>query len=97
MSVLARCGTCERAWSAAAQAHCVSCHEQFNSVTAFDRHRTGPADARRCIPVKRFAAPHGKPREPLHVRTGTEGRSAWATALRVNGETATGIPEGAPP
>jgi hypothetical protein len=28
---------------------CAGCGERFKSVTSFDRHRTGPQDARRCL------------------------------------------------
>ncbi len=30
---------------------CRGCGELFNSVTAFDAHRTGPADRRRCLTI----------------------------------------------
>jgi hypothetical protein len=33
------CTQCGHKWSGLAQAHCKSCHEHFNSVSAFDRHR----------------------------------------------------------
>jgi hypothetical protein len=34
-----RCTQCGHEWSGLAQAHCKSCCQHFNSVSAFDRHR----------------------------------------------------------
>jgi hypothetical protein len=31
------------------QCHCRACGQSFRSVSGFDRHRTGPADVRRCL------------------------------------------------
>lgn len=43
-----RCGNCPARWWGARIAHCSSCHETFSTVTAFDAHRVGPDNARRC-------------------------------------------------
>lgn len=29
--------------------HCGACHRDFMGLTAFDKHRTGPHDDRRCV------------------------------------------------
>jgi hypothetical protein len=54
---------CGRRWTGLAQAHCMSCHEHFSSVTGFDKHRstgrcTPPTDVRRGDGV-----PYFKPEE----------------------------------
>ena len=35
---------------------CGACGEHFRSVKAFDAHRQGPSDDRRCLPTPRMAA-----------------------------------------
>lgn len=62
------------------------CHEHFNSDAAFDRHRTGPISARRCIPAKRFSEPFGKRKQPLLVLVERNDGPAWVTALRDSGK-----------
>lgn len=43
------CPVCERRWDGADQAHCrAGCCRHFGSVRAFDLHRQGPVDDRRC-------------------------------------------------
>jgi hypothetical protein len=42
------CGRCDARWSGTSMAHCSACCTTFGSVAAFDRHRTGPLDDRRC-------------------------------------------------
>jgi hypothetical protein len=34
------CG-CGRTWTSLTECHCRTCHRQFTSVTAFDRHQPG--------------------------------------------------------
>ena len=77
-----RCGSCKRTWNANGQAHCRSCHEQFNSDAAFDRHREGDADNRECVPVARFSEPFGKAQTPRLVQTARADGPVWVTALR---------------
>lgn len=43
------CGRCDARWGGLKTAHCATCHHTFTSITAFDKHRTGPADARTCL------------------------------------------------
>ena len=46
---LNRCGSCDRRWSGLAVCHCSMCHRHFAGKSAFDRHRRGPDQARRCL------------------------------------------------
>ncbi|MGW2541746.1 FDXHR family putative zinc-binding protein [Kitasatospora sp. NPDC001574] len=41
---------CSRQWSGLRAEHCPACCETFGSTRAGDAHRTGPHDARRCLP-----------------------------------------------
>ncbi|BAJ30092.1 MULTISPECIES: FDXHR family putative zinc-binding protein [Kitasatospora] len=41
---------CGRQWSGQRAEHCPACHETFASTRAGDAHRTGPHNARRCLP-----------------------------------------------
>lgn len=76
---LGRCGICKFEWTAMGQAHCATCHTQFNSDAAFDRHRKDF----KCIPVEDFGKlmlrRDGTPGQPLLVLTE---RGVWATARR---------------
>lgn len=89
------CYDCGLDWTASGQAHCRSCHEQFNSTAAFDRHRAGTfagtdttADqyGRYCIPVSEFGTPvakrDGSFGPPLLVLAAREHGDVWVTALR---------------
>ena len=38
------------------QCHCRACGQSFRSVSGFDRHRTGPADVRRCLSADELTA-----------------------------------------
>jgi len=33
------CGKCKAKWTGMNRAHCTGCHQTFNSVWAFDKHR----------------------------------------------------------
>jgi hypothetical protein len=44
------CTACGAVWRAPGAAHCTSCHEQFASVTAFDRHRGARGEHGHCVP-----------------------------------------------
>jgi len=76
MSKIGRCGGCLREWSPLGQAHCATCHEQFNSTAAFDRHRRDFE----CVSVAEFGKPHGKAAKPLLVRVERSEGPVWATA-----------------
>lgn len=45
------CADCGRHYSGtqASGGHCAACHQNFQSQTAFDKHRRGPYTARRCL------------------------------------------------
>jgi hypothetical protein len=75
--VSGRCGHCLREWAPLGQAHCASCHEQFNSTAAFDRHRRGFE----CIPAELFGEPQ-KNGLPLLVKARRADGEVWVTALR---------------
>lgn len=45
------CKSCDKHWSSASQAHCSACHEHFRSVHAFDKHRIGQGQDRRCMSI----------------------------------------------
>lgn len=78
----AKCGGCGKRWNSMGQAHCATCHEQFNSTAAFDRHREGPFADRSCIPVERFGEPYGKAAKPRLLRTSRADGDVWVTSLR---------------
>lgn len=44
-----RANCCDAWWTGLKPGHCTSCHHTFSSVTAFDKHRTGPMDNRTCL------------------------------------------------
>lgn len=52
------CSGCEQVWSGVERAHCKSCHKTFNSVYAFDKHRTGTYEpcTRRCMTTEEMEA-----------------------------------------
>lgn len=78
-----RCGGCAREWSAGGQAHCANCHEQFNSTTAFDRHRLDFA----CLSLAAFCEPTGKSGKPRLVRLERPNGAVWATEAFTPAET----------
>jgi hypothetical protein len=46
------CGKCGKKWNGLSECHCSACHEQFGSVFAFDKHRTGKKEDRRCMEIE---------------------------------------------
>lgn len=46
------CGVCGRRWAGRRECHCPSCHLQFGSPSAFERH----VSSRGCVPAASFAA-----------------------------------------
>jgi hypothetical protein len=36
---MTRCYICNKTWTGLGRCHCTGCHESFNSIGAFDRHR----------------------------------------------------------
>lgn len=47
----ARCRECGKTWTGKTRCHCMTCHVNFSSITAFDKHRVGTFDPvldRRC-------------------------------------------------
>lgn len=49
MSDRRRCPECKQTFSPSGGGHCRSCHRTFSSDRAYDKHRVGPMDARRCV------------------------------------------------
>lgn len=43
------CSKCGRGWAGRSECHCAVCCRHFSGVEAFDKHRTGSDDARRCL------------------------------------------------
>ena len=43
------CIRCDRKWESKTQCHCSGCCQHFRSVFAFDKHRFGEGDTRRCL------------------------------------------------
>lgn len=50
------CVRCDRRWNGLAEAHCSGCCEHFSSVFAFDKHRFGKEDTRRCLTIEEMLA-----------------------------------------
>lgn len=67
---MTRCQTCDRTWNGLAEAHCAAagCHRHFTTVTAFDLHRVGPGDDRRCADPATLVRGDGKPRLSVVLR-----------------------------
>lgn len=68
--------SCGSKWSGVERAHCPSCHKTFNSVYAFDKHRTGTYEpnTRRCLTTEEMTA----------RGMCTDSAGYWVTALQDN-------------
>lgn len=65
---MTRCGGCDRVWTGIAEAHCTTCHRHFTGITAFDEHRGGPDDDRRCADPAMLVDGRGDPKLSERLR-----------------------------
>lgn len=79
---LGHCPQCGLEWVAMGEAHCSACHVQFGSNSAFDRHRVGNADHRRCMTAEEMERPREKSGKPTLVATMRSSGVVWVTSLR---------------
>ena len=43
------CKICDKRWKSMSECHCSGCHQHFKSDSAFDKHRFGLDEKRRCL------------------------------------------------
>ena len=43
------CKICEKRWISKSECHCSGCCQHFKSNSAFDKHRFGTGEKRRCL------------------------------------------------
>jgi hypothetical protein len=46
---MGHCAKCKRDWKGLAECHCSECCLHFKSLSAFDKHRTGTPEKRKCL------------------------------------------------
>ena len=76
------CPRCDRRWTGQSEAHCPTCHLQFGSTSAFDRHRTGRDEARHCMTEDEMALPREKSGKPTLVPILRHGAIYWVSEAR---------------
>jgi hypothetical protein len=50
------CKRCDRRWTGLRETHCSGCCNHFSSVFAFDKHRIGQGEDRRCLEIEEMLA-----------------------------------------
>lgn len=82
-------GACGRTWTQRGNrtSHCDGCHATFATLDLFDRHRTGPWEARRCLDPATENL--GTMKRPVAVAQDDEG--VWSTPEGLANREAVGI------